>query len=131
MSNQQTGLPGCSSISLGGEYGRRVSITIENNLLQLDIEKDFLAPLREKTGAFTGVGALLNAASLLAAQTADPRVVAIRDELAESILSLQEPDGYIGSKAGDERIWEPFDVDEGYQALAGMVAGTGSPLGHA
>lgn len=114
-------VPAGSSVSLGGEYGRRVSITIENNLLQLDIEKDFLVPLREKAGAFTGVGALLNAASLLAAQTTDPRVVAIRDQLAESILSLQEPDGYIGSKAGDKRLWEPFDVDEGYQILAGLV----------
>ena len=75
MSNQQTGLPGCSSISMGGEYGRRVSITIANNLLQLDIEKDFLAPLREKTGAFTGVGALLNAASLLACADIDGALV--------------------------------------------------------
>lgn len=109
------------SIAVGGEFGRRIAITVENNLLKLNIEKDFLAPLRQKTGGFTGVGTLLNAASLLAAQTADPRVIGIRDQLADAVLSLQEPDGYIGSKTGDKRVWEAFDVDEGYQALAGLV----------
>jgi DUF1680 family protein len=121
MNKPQTNLSDSPAVVMGGEFGRRIAITINNNLLKLDIEKDFLAPLREKTGAFTGVGALLNAASLLAAQTADPRVIGIRDRLAEAVLALQEPDGYIGSKTGDKRLWEAFDVDEGYQALAGLV----------
>jgi DUF1680 family protein len=112
---------GGQHVIVGGEFGRRISITITNNLLKLDIEKDFIAPLREKTGAFTGVGALLNAASLLAAQTSDQRVVCIRDEVAEAVLALQEPDGYIGSKTGDKRVWEAFDVDEGFQILTGLL----------
>jgi DUF1680 family protein len=106
---------------VGGEFGRRICITITNNILKLDIENDFLAPLREKTGAFTGVGTLLNTVSLLATQTSDPRVVGIRDELAEAVLALQEPDGYIGSKTGDKRVWEAFDADEGFQILTGLL----------
>jgi DUF1680 family protein len=109
-------------VTVGGEFGRRIFITIANNLLKLDIEKDFLAPLREKTGGFTGVGMLLNSASLLAAQTGDRRVTEIRDELAVAVQALQDPDGYIGSKTGDKRVWEAFDVDEGFQALAGLLA---------
>jgi hypothetical protein len=59
--------PGC--VKVGGEIGRRIELTVTNNLLKLDVEKDFLAPLKEKKGGYIGVGILLDAASRLAAAT--------------------------------------------------------------
>ena len=33
-------------VKVGGEIGRRIDATIYNNLLKLDVEKDFIAPFR-------------------------------------------------------------------------------------
>ena len=44
---QPTALPP-GTVYVGGEIGRRINITVNNNLLALDVEKDFLKPLRER-----------------------------------------------------------------------------------
>jgi len=58
-----------SAVKVGGEIGRRIEVTIKNNLLALDVEKDFLRPFREKKGVansahhdrYVGLGKLIDA----------------------------------------------------------------------
>ena len=39
------------NVKVGGEIGRRIDVTVRNNLLVLDAEKDFLAPFRARPPA--------------------------------------------------------------------------------
>ena len=51
------------SIKVGGEMGRRIDVTLSNNLLAIDVDIDFLKPLRErkKDSGYTGLGKLIDA----------------------------------------------------------------------
>lgn len=50
-------------VKLNGELGRRMDITIHNNLLKLKTNEDFLLPFQEKkhTGGYIGIGKLIDA----------------------------------------------------------------------
>ena len=43
-------------VKVGGEIGRRVDVTVNNNLLMLDVEKTFLAPFRARKDSDGFVG---------------------------------------------------------------------------
>ena len=45
-------------VKVGGEIGRRIDMTVQNNLNKLDLEGDFIKPFRKKdrNGGFIGVG---------------------------------------------------------------------------
>ena len=64
-------------VKLGGEIGRRIDVTIDNNLLRLDLDKDFLKPFREKTSpdGFIGLGMLIDSAVGLAAYSGDEKAI--------------------------------------------------------
>ena len=49
-------------VKVGGEFGRRIQVTVENSLLNLDVDKDFLQPFREKKtkNGYTGLGMLID-----------------------------------------------------------------------
>lgn len=108
-------------VKLGGELGRRVQLTITGNLLKLDVQRDFLAPLQSKKGQYVGVGILLQTACDLAAHTGDPRVAALRDRVASALVAAQDTDGYIGYKAREQRVWQMFDPDEIAQIVLGLA----------
>ncbi len=112
----------CGSVKAGGEIGRRIELTIAANLLKLDVERDFLAPLKEKKAGYIGVGMLLDAASRLAAATGNAGVKAVRDQTAKALLEAQDVDGYIGYKQPEKRVWELFDCDESSQIMLGLVS---------
>lgn len=101
-------------VQVGGEIGRRVAITINNNLLVLDAERDFLPPFRNKTArdGYVGLGKLIDATVKFAASTNDPRVLALKRHLVEETLRTQEPDGYIGIMAPAQRMQGLWDVHE-------------------
>ena len=63
-------------VRVEGEIGRRIDITLHNNLLMIDVEKDFLAPFRKRKakGGYIGLGKLIDAAVRLAAYTSDDEV---------------------------------------------------------
>ena len=44
-------------VQAGGEIGRRIGVTVENNLLALDADGDFLAPFEKRTarGGYVGL----------------------------------------------------------------------------
>ncbi len=101
-------------VQVGGEIGRRIAITVTNNLLVLDADRDFLPPFRARTatGGYIGLGKLLDATVKFAANTGDSRVLALKRHLVEKILKTQEADGYIGIMASPKRVWGLWDTHE-------------------
>lgn len=101
-------------IKVGGEIGRRISITVANNLLKLNVDGEFLPAFMEepRTGKFIGLGMMLDSVVSFAAYTGDPQVLALKKHLVAEILRAQEADGYIGTFAPENRIKTIWDVHE-------------------
>ena len=101
-------------VKVGGEIGRRIAITVTNNLLKLDVDSDFLRPFTAapRTGEFIGLGMMLDSTVKFAAHTGDPRVVALKKHLVAKIIAAQEADGYIGTFEPTKRIRTIWDVHE-------------------
>jgi len=106
--------PSPGDVRLGGEIGRRIQVTIENNILQLDIERDFLSPFRkrDKKDGYVGLGKLLDSIVRLAAHTQDRRLIELRTRITSEIRSLQEEDGYVGLMEPGSRMWSLWDIHE-------------------
>lgn len=103
------------AVKVGGEIGRRIDVTVKNNLLALNADRDFLPPFAAKKGCpggYIGLGKLIEAAALLAAYTGDPAVVALKDRLVRHTLRHQEKDGYPGAFPAAERMTALWDVHE-------------------
>jgi len=103
-------------VKVGGEIGRRMDITVSNNLLKIDIEKDFLAPFAAKNArgnnAYIGLGKTLDAMVRLAASTGSNALTARKKHVVDELVRLQEPDGYIGTMVQNERTWRLWDLHE-------------------
>ncbi len=114
---------GLRDVQVGGEIGRRIGITITNNLLVLDADRDFLPPFKTKTAkdGYIGLGKLIDAAVKLAAYSGDARVVALKQHLIEATLQAQEPDGYLGIMAAPQRVWGLWDTHEMGYLIWGLL----------
>ena len=101
-------------VQVGGEIGRRIAITIANNLLVLDADGAFLQPFKTRTAkdGYVGLGKLIDATVKLAAQSGDARVLELKQHLVAETLKTQEPDGYIGIMAPPYRVWGLWDTHE-------------------
>jgi DUF1680 family protein len=103
-------------VKVGGEIGRRIAVTVDNNLLKLEADRDFLRPFLEekekRSGAYIGLGKTLDAAVKFAAYTGDPKVLALRKHFVAEVLRAQEPDGYIGTLPPAKRVAALWDVHE-------------------
>ena len=110
-------------VKVGGEIGRRIDITITNNLLVLDVDGDFLRPFLEepRRGEFVGLGMLLDATVKFAAYSGDPKVLALRKHLVAEVLRAQEADGYIGTFPPPKRIQTLWDVHEMGYVIWGLL----------
>ncbi|MCD6338586.1 MAG: glycoside hydrolase family 127 protein, partial [Verrucomicrobia bacterium] len=100
------------NVALGGEIGRRVDITIANNIKALDLEKNFIIHFVRKNGpnvagGFIGMGMLIDACARLAAYSGDPELAAIKDRLVRAVIEHQLPNGYSGFYRQDRRLWNP------------------------
>ncbi|MBI5820146.1 MAG: glycoside hydrolase family 127 protein [Verrucomicrobia bacterium] len=104
------------AVKVGGEIGRRIEVTITNNLLVLDVDKDFLAPFKaepaKRSGAYIGLGKLIDAAVRFAAHTHDERVKTLKRHLVSEAIAAQEADGYIGTFQPAKRMWSLWDIHE-------------------
>lgn len=111
-------------VTVGGEIGARIDLTIEKNLLALDIEKDFLLPFRERNreSGFIGLGMLIDSAVKFAAHSQEDRVIALKERLVLDTLGLQEPDGYLGMLAPESRMWKLWDVHEMAYLIHGLLS---------
>lgn len=110
-------------VQLRGELGRRIEVTIRNNVLKLDADGEFLAPFREKSksSGYIGLGKLLDATVKFAAYSDDPQVVALKDHLIEETIGTQNPEGYIGIFAPEHRIRGMWDVHEIGYVIWGLL----------
>jgi uncharacterized protein len=115
---------GPGDVKLGGEIGRRIDVTIQNNLLKLKLDEDFLNPFRQRKAkeGFTGLGMLLDAAVRLAAYSGDPRVVDLKRRLVHETLKTQEADGYIGMLEPKSRMWALWDIHEMGYIIYGLTS---------
>lgn len=112
-----------AQVHLGGEMGRRIELTIQKNLLLLDVEHDFLEAFRQKQVAkdgYVGLGKLLDSAVSFAHNTQDPQVIAWKDRYIHELLATQLDDGYLGTFPPDKRIriaWDLHEMAYNIQAL--------------
>ena len=111
-------------LKVGGEIGRRIDVTVKNNLLKLKIDEDFLRPFRQRTAndGFTGLGMLLDATVRLAAYTGDPQVLDLKRRLVRETIKTQEADGYIGMMAPAHRMWALWDIHEMDYLIYGLTS---------
>ncbi|MBN1343720.1 MAG: glycoside hydrolase family 127 protein [Phycisphaerae bacterium] len=110
-------------VKVGGEIGRRIDVTVNNNLMVLDAEKDFLQPFRERSkgGGYIGLGKLIDAMVRLAAYTGDEKVLARKRHVVSETIKTQGPDGYIGIMAEGKRVWPLWDVHEMSYLVYGLT----------
>lgn len=111
-------------VRVGGEIGRRIDITLKNNLLVLDADKDFLAPFeaKSKKDGYIGLGKLIDATTRVAAYTNDPRALDLRKKLIDRTIAAQEPDGYIGILEKGQRVHGLWDVHETQYVIFGLLS---------
>jgi uncharacterized protein len=111
-------------VKLGGEMGRRIDLTVQGNLLKLNVANDFLKPYQEKKsqGGFVGLGMLLDATVRLAAYSGDAKVVALKNRLVDETIRTQEPDGYIGMVVPANRVWKLWDLSEMAYLVHGLTS---------
>ncbi len=104
--------------------GRRIDLTIKSNLLELDVDKDFLAPFlvkETKKSNYIGLGKLIDATAKFAAYSGDSKVIALKNKLTSSIVKAQETDGYLGNMAPSNRMWKLWDVHEVGYIIYGLI----------
>jgi len=111
-------------VKVGGEIGRRIDVTLTNNLLKLDVDRDFLPPFRTQDGktSYIGLGKLIDSAVKLAAYSSDPRAFALKRHLVEETLKAQAEDGYIGLFPPAQRIKTLWDVHELGYVIWGLLS---------
>ena len=104
------------SFRLGGVFGHRAEAMMKGNLLQLDMEKDFLGPFRQRKNpkaVYVGLGKTLDAGVHFAALTGDPEITAWKDQWIAETISTIDPEGYIGiSPRGAPYAWSKFGFHE-------------------
>ncbi|MBN1418748.1 MAG: glycoside hydrolase family 127 protein [Planctomycetes bacterium] len=85
---------------LSGEIGRRIIDLIYKNWMVLDLDRDFLDPFRKRPPAerwrYIGVGKVIDAGSMFAAFTGDPKVRERNAWLIDELMETRDADGYLG-----------------------------------
>jgi hypothetical protein len=101
-------------VRLGGEIGRRIGVTVDNNLLAINIEQDFVQPFidRKRKDGFIGLGMLIDSLVHMAAHSGDARVLALKKRTVAAAIATQEPDGYLGIMVPESRIQRLWDTHE-------------------
>ncbi len=110
-------------IKVGGIIGRQIDMTIKNNLLVLDYEKDFLDPFKSKSSdyGFIGLGNAIDAISRLAAYSGDPKLLKLKKKLVAELIGLKEDSGYIGIMKPKSRIWGLWEISEMAYIVNGLI----------
>ncbi len=114
-----------ADVRVGGEIGRRIDITVKNNLLLLDADRDFLPPFQMKNGrdgSYKALGKLIDAAVKMAYNTGDAKVIALKNHLISEIIKTQGTDGYIGNMIPENRMWKVWDLHEMNYIIFGLIS---------
>lgn len=108
------------NVKVGGEIGRRIDVTVNNNIFALDVKNDFLQPFRNKTHeyGYIGLGKFIDSLVSFAAYINDERLLRLKEHVVTEIIKTQQSDGYIGTFASQYRMWNTWDIHEmGYIVL--------------
>jgi hypothetical protein len=104
-----------ANVKVGGEIGRRIEVTVTNNILRLDVDKDFLPAFQRKDGqdgSYKGFGKFMDGVVRLAYYTRHENVTSLKRHLVQEIIKAQEADGYIGTMAPENRMSKVWDLHE-------------------
>lgn len=112
------------AVRAGGEIGRRIDVTVANNLLVLDVDNDFLKPFQEKSHGegFVGLGMLIDAMTRLACHTGNADLIARKEYVVDAAIAAQETGGYLGMMQPDARIKKLWDVHEMSYLVLGLTS---------
>jgi DUF1680 family protein len=86
----------------GGEIDRRIMDLIYRNYMVLDLDRDWLDKFRNRTdrgdtrNVYYGIGKVLDAGSLFAQYTGDPKVAQRTQYIMDQLRASRDPDGYLG-----------------------------------
>jgi DUF1680 family protein len=104
-----------ANVKVGGEIGRRIDVTLTNNILCVDVDKEFLHCFKEKNsqgGRYTGMGKFIDAVVRLAYYTHNEKDLSLKKDVIDEIIETQEPDGYIGTMTPENRLVQVWDIHE-------------------
>ncbi|MDO6518123.1 beta-L-arabinofuranosidase domain-containing protein [Zobellia uliginosa] len=98
------------NVKIEGEIGRRLDVTMDNNIKKLHLDKNFTDHFKAKTGpevvgAFIGMGMLIDASVRLAAYSHDPKMIEIKNEIVDKVIDEQLKNGYSGFYKPERRLW--------------------------
>ncbi|MBN1436820.1 MAG: glycoside hydrolase family 127 protein [Sedimentisphaerales bacterium] len=112
-----------NQIKLDGEIGRRIEVTIKNNLYKINVDEDFIKPFKDKTlsDGFVGTGKLIDALVALAAYSGEKPLLELKQHVVSELLSSQEPNGYIGTIKPESRLWQLWDIHEIAFVIRGLT----------
>jgi uncharacterized protein len=86
----------------GGEIDRRILQLIYSNYMVLNLDRDWLDKFRHRTArgetrnVYYGIGKVLDAGSLFAQYTSDPKVAQRTQYIMDQMRASRDPDGYLG-----------------------------------
>jgi DUF1680 family protein len=109
-------------VKVGGEIGRRIDVTINNNVLVLDADKDFIRPFqrRNRTGGYIGLGKFIDSLVRFATYSKNEKVLNLKKHIVSETIKTQEKDGYIGICKPANRMWDLWDIHEMGYIILGM-----------
>ena len=110
-------------VKVKGEIGRRIDNTINNNVLVLDADKDFLRPFRRRDhkGGYIGLGKFIDSVVRFAAYANDKKVLELKEHIIEETIKTQQNDGYIGLCMPEARMWSLWDIHEMSYIILGLT----------
>ncbi len=111
------------NVKVSGEIGRRIDITLHENIQNIDTDNDFISPFLRKAdyGGFTGIGMYIDALAKFAAYSNDSQIVSYKNYVIDQLISAQLPDGYIGAFRPENRMWSLWDVHEMGYVIFGLT----------
>ena len=86
----------------GGEIDRRITDLVYRNYMVLNLDRDWLDKFRHRTArgntsnVYYGIGKVLDAGSLFAQYTGDPKVAQRAQYIMDQMRATRDPDGYLG-----------------------------------
>jgi len=113
-----------TAVKVGGEIGRRIDITLHNNLFKINIETDFLSSFLgkdDKEATYIGIGKLIDTIVRLAKYTNDEKVISLKRHVVSGIIKAQESDGYIGNMIPENRLIKLWDIHEIGYIIYGLL----------
>lgn len=110
-------------VKVSGEIGRRIDVTLLENIRKIDVDKDFISPFLKKadSGGFVGIGMYIDALAKYAAYTNDSEVVEYKDKVINQLISAQLSDGYVGMFNPENRMWSLWDIHEMGYIIFGLT----------